>query len=200
MGKPKQKMLMMLSIIHVITFHCAGASSRILALPESVQDKQETPSVASLEVEEEMVCEPSGPCINCAGSESLSLTECMATSRKQAFRCLPHDGESRRVLLLFSLTTMIYVLGATESSDGPEQGDPLIVYRSCQRTEEDEEFRLLRFQLFCFMGGIASFVQVRKQKAVSASLFDQRKQQAAVEMVETQSLVSNNSRDEADVV
>jgi hypothetical protein len=53
------------------------------------------------------------------------------------------------------------------------------------------------------MGGIASFVQVRKQKALSASLFDQRKYQtsgAAVEMVETQSLVSNNSRDETDVV
>jgi hypothetical protein len=79
------------------------------------------------------------------------------------------------------------------------------VYRSCRRTDEDEEFRLLRFQLFCFMGGIASFVQVRKQKTLSASLFDQRKHQstatAAVEMVETQSLVSNNSRDEeADVV
>lgn len=50
------------------------------------------------------------------------------------------------------------------------------------------------------MGGIASLLQVRKQKALSASLFDQRKQQAAVELAETQSLVSNNSRDNADAV
>lgn len=91
------------------------------------------------------------------------------------------------------------MIATTESSDGPDV-ETVIVFRSCQRTAEDEEFRLLRFQLFCFMGAIASFWQVRKQKAVSASLFDQRKQQAAVEMAETQSLVSNNSRDSADLV
>ena len=49
------------------------------------------------------------------------------------------------------------------------------VYRSCPRTVNDEEFLMVRFQVFCFLTGAIAFMSVRKQKAAAASLFDQRK-------------------------
>jgi hypothetical protein len=49
-----------------------------------------------------------------------------------------------------------------------------IVYQSCRRTVADEEFRLMRFQVFCFLIGAIAFMSVRRQKAQHASLFDQR--------------------------
>jgi hypothetical protein len=85
----------------------APPARRRLTLPESVHDKQEVVTVpVSSDLEEEMVCEPSGPCQHCGGQDSESITECMATGRRQAFRCLsPEGGESHRryALLLLQL-------------------------------------------------------------------------------------------------
>lgn len=47
-------------------------------------------------------------------------------------------------------------------------------YQSCRRTVDDEEFLLMRFQVFCFLAGTIAFISVRRQKAQHASLFDQR--------------------------
>lgn len=57
----------------------------------------------------------------------------------------------------------------------------------------------MQFQVACFVLGLFSFYQVRKQKLASASLFDQRKATKlrtsgmldnGVEMVETQALMT----------
>lgn len=47
--------------------------------------------------------------------------------------------------------------------------------QSCKRTKSDEEFLVVRLQVFCLLIGVLSLVAARKQKAASASLFDQRK-------------------------
>jgi hypothetical protein len=57
-------------------------------------------------------------------------------------------------------------------------------YESCKRTAADEEFLLVRLQVFCLLLGAFAVVSVRKQKIVSASLFDQRKLQAEQERKE----------------
>jgi len=49
------------------------------------------------------------------------------------------------------------------------------VYRSCKRTSTDEEFLMLRLQVFCLLIGVTAFVSARRQKFAHASLFDQRK-------------------------
>lgn len=49
------------------------------------------------------------------------------------------------------------------------------MYRSCSRTEADEEFLLIRLQVFCLLMGSFAFLMVRRQKVSSANLFDQRK-------------------------
>jgi hypothetical protein len=51
-------------------------------------------------------------------------------------------------------------------------------YQSCKRTRAEEEFRVVRLQVLCLLLGAVAVVSVRKQKMVSASLFDQRKLQA----------------------
>jgi hypothetical protein len=89
----------------------APPARRRLTLPESVHDKQEVVTVpVSSDLEEEMVCEPSGPCQHCGGQDSESITECMATGRRQAFRCLsPEGGESHSgcALLLACLNPFV---------------------------------------------------------------------------------------------
>ena len=49
------------------------------------------------------------------------------------------------------------------------------IFLSCDRTEEDEQFAVMRFQVLCLLAGAVAFVSVRQQKQSAASLFDQRR-------------------------
>ena len=49
------------------------------------------------------------------------------------------------------------------------------VYRSCKRTVQDEETLMTRFQMLCVLVALISLTSTRRQKRVSASLFDQRR-------------------------
>ena len=60
-------------------------------------------------------------------------------------------------------------------SDNVDAAPSRTVNHRCRRTVADEEFLLVRFQVFCLLTGTIAFVSVRKQKAAAASLFDQRK-------------------------
>jgi hypothetical protein len=77
----------------------SSSSSRMLTMPESVEDKtqEDGTTPVSPDLEEDMVCEASGPCQHCGGHDTNSLAECTATGRKQAFRCWSPEGtgESR---------------------------------------------------------------------------------------------------------
>jgi hypothetical protein len=48
-------------------------------------------------------------------------------------------------------------------------------YVSCDRTQEDEHSLFVRFQCFCLLLGIFSYVWVRRYRSLFATLFDQRK-------------------------
>lgn len=61
-------------------------------------------------------------------------------------------------------------------ADGQET-EKATVSQTCKRTEDDEEFLLIRLQMICVLMGGFAMISVRKQKAASASLFDQRKRQ-----------------------
>lgn len=78
-----------------------------------------------------------------------------------------------------TLTRAIY-FPSNVIPDGKEIGTR-IKYESCKRTAADEEFLLVRFQVFCILLGTFAVVSVRKQKIVSANLFDKRKYQAEEE-------------------
>ncbi|KAL9184403.1 hypothetical protein ACHAXT_002489 [Thalassiosira profunda] len=51
-------------------------------------------------------------------------------------------------------------------------------YRPCQYTEADEQYRMLRMQMICLLIGVWAMRNVRRQRVVSASLFDQRRMRA----------------------
>lgn len=55
------------------------------------------------------------------------------------------------------------------------------IYTSCPRTKADDEFLLVRFQVFCLLFGSLACISSRRQKSASASLFDQRKLARSVE-------------------
>ena len=63
----------------------------------------------------------------------------------------------------------------TEDDQQQEQTSS-IRYESCKRTQEEDEFLLMQFQIVWLVLGGWAVLQVRKQKQSSASLFDQRKQ------------------------
>lgn len=48
-------------------------------------------------------------------------------------------------------------------------------YLTCDRTQDDEHSRFVRFQILCLVLGVVSFIWVRRFRVVYASLFEQRK-------------------------
>ena len=48
-------------------------------------------------------------------------------------------------------------------------------YESCRRTQADDEFLLVRLQVFCLTVGTLAFASVRKQRVLSANAFDKRR-------------------------
>mmetsp|Transcript_33378 Transcript_33378/g.67388 ORF Transcript_33378/g.67388 Transcript_33378/m.67388 type:complete len:316 (-) Transcript_33378:908-1855(-) len=70
----------------------------------------------------------------------------------------------------FECTVLVHEDGSSKKSARNH-----MEYQSCMYTESDEQFRMLRMQLFCLVIGCWSMKTVRKQKVASASLFDQRR-------------------------
>ena len=56
-----------------------------------------------------------------------------------------------------------------------------ISYESCQRTQAEDEFAIVRLQVFCLFVGAIAFASVRRQKVLHASLFDRRRLRAKEE-------------------
>jgi len=62
-----------------------------------------------------------------------------------------------------------------ESDSSEKRTKSLSEYRPCQYTESDEQYRMLWMQIICLLVGFLAIRNVRRQKVVSASLFDQRR-------------------------
>lgn len=88
-------------------------------------------------------------CAFCTGSESNISEECKATGRLEKIIC-------------------------NVSSTGKSKKKENTKYRSCKRTQRDEESLVLRLQFICIVTAFFSLRSVRREKLMNASLFDQR--------------------------
>mmetsp|Transcript_27003 Transcript_27003/g.63393 ORF Transcript_27003/g.63393 Transcript_27003/m.63393 type:complete len:308 (+) Transcript_27003:213-1136(+) len=114
------------------------------------------PSEPSPEIEECAV--PAGKCELCMYSDHRAEEVCRETGRWQKFECLlPDDSKSA-------------------GTEGEPSSDPAFKMKSCKHTDFDEGVAMLQFQSFCLLIGSLSLVSVRRQKRLSSSLFDRRKQ------------------------
>jgi hypothetical protein len=82
----------------------------------------------------------------------------------------------RKVRLLSEIALHNHCFPSSIYSTFPPSLVIRLVYEPCRRTEADEEFLMVRMQVFCLLIGALAFLSVRRQKAASANLFDQRKQ------------------------
>jgi hypothetical protein len=111
-------------------------------------------------------CTLISPCTACTDTDRADLAECAATGRIETLRCLraeDHAPYARRRRL--------------EDASSPPQWS--IAYRACARTQTEQEFLFLQFQVLCgLLGGLAVY-SIRQQKRTVATLFDQRRLNAA---------------------
>mmetsp|Transcript_18103 Transcript_18103/g.45038 ORF Transcript_18103/g.45038 Transcript_18103/m.45038 type:complete len:271 (-) Transcript_18103:426-1238(-) len=99
---------------------------------------------------------PAGKCTQCTFSEQKTYEACKETGKWQEFKCfLP--GENT----------------------GSEDEDVKFEMRSCKYTDLDNGLAMFQLQLFCLLIGGLAIVSVKRQKKVSMSMFDRRKQGGA---------------------
>jgi len=141
------------------------ASSKNTA--EHVTIESSLPPSSSSELNKEK-CEPVGKCEQCTFSEQKTYEACHDTGRWEKFECI-----------FVEATKMSSSLSTTEEEESENKiSTKNIQMRSCKYTEFDEEFAMVRLQIFCFLIGSLAIMSVKKQKRLSTSLFDQRKQEA----------------------
>jgi len=116
-------------------------------------------------------CESVGKCEQCTFSEQKTYEACHETSRWEKIECV--FVEATKISSSFSTTE-----DQEEESESEIVSSKNIKMRSCKYTEFDEEFAMVRLQIFCFLIGSLAIMSVKKQKRLSTSLFDQRKQEA----------------------
>jgi len=120
-------------------------------------------------------CEPIGACEMCTDAErSEEGRECQATGRHMQYKCTTTKGE--------------------------EEISTTFSYKSCSRTEADEEFLMMRLQAICFTIGVLSLFSVRRNKTIGASLFDQRKAAAKQQQEQNSLSLTDNNAVEQEMV
>mmetsp|Transcript_1566 Transcript_1566/g.1668 ORF Transcript_1566/g.1668 Transcript_1566/m.1668 type:complete len:310 (+) Transcript_1566:46-975(+) len=115
-------------------------------------------------------CESVGKCEQCTFSEQKTYEACHDTGRWEKIECV--FVEATKMSSSFSTTE------DQEEDSESEISSKNIKMRSCKYTEFDEEFAMVRLQIFCFLVASLAIISVKKQKRLSTSLFDQRKQEA----------------------
>ncbi|VEU41517.1 unnamed protein product [Pseudo-nitzschia multistriata] len=107
---------------------------------------------------------PDGKCTECTFSEQKTYDACKATGKWQKFECIlvEGEGETRRT---------------EQETPLADPAAPKHEMKSCKYTEFDEGFAMFELEVFCLLIGCLAFVSVRKQKRLSSSMFDRRKQQ-----------------------
>jgi len=115
-------------------------------------------------------CTESSKCLQCTFSEKKTYDACAATGKWQKFECSVSDDE-------------------TESK---------YEMRSCKHTDLENGLAMIQFQLFCMLIGTLSIVSVKKQKKLSLSMFDRRKQQGS--KARTSDLMGSNKRSEEEAI
>lgn len=103
--------------------------------------------------EDEEMCDITSECRMCSTSDKESIEQCDKTGKIEVVTCISISNN------------------ATQQEDRIQRQK---VYRSCKRTSSDDEFLMIRLQVFCLLIGVTAFASSRKQKQLNASLFDQR--------------------------
>uniref|UniRef100_A0A7S1YJ98 PSI domain-containing protein n=1 Tax=Grammatophora oceanica TaxID=210454 RepID=A0A7S1YJ98_9STRA len=57
-----------------------------------------------------------------------------------------------------------------------EEDEDVHRFRSCKRTQADEQFLMVRMEVICFFLGSLAFLSAKRQKSIHTTLFDQRRQ------------------------
>lgn len=133
-------------------------------------------------------CIQVGQCKRCSSSEQQEYKACRDTGRWVKFECIMTTETDNNNFLLPRSTAAAEdeILSKISLSEKVDM-------RSCKYTEFDEEFTMIRLQIFCLLIGSLAIVSVKKQKRLSFSLFDQRKQQRA-------NTTANNGKRSSDFV
>jgi len=130
---------------------------------EGEDDEQTTPN--PVDPEDDSSCSvPAGKCMQCTFSEQKTYDVCHKTGRWQKFECIvPSDSNPSDP-------------GTAEPTSSP---DTRYEMKSCKYTDFDEGVAMLRLQMFSLLIGSLAIASVRKQKRLSLSMFDRRKQNPA---------------------
>jgi len=149
------------------------ASARVLDPIENplfrhrrIQENNDSFEEAVVEPATEDCTEEASKCLQCTFSEQRTYDACVATGRWQKFKC-----------------------------SGPDEAEAKYEMRSCKHTDFDNGLVMFQFQIFCLLIGALSIVSVKKQKKLSLSMFDRRKQQGKARTSDT---MGSNKRSEED--
>lgn len=128
-------------------------------------------------------CSPIGECMLCPGAGIRAKKNhvregCEMTQRRQKFECIIGGANAKGLSINRSRYT---------------------VFQNCKRTTSDEEYLMLELQVVCTIVAFFSISKVKKEKIVSASLFDQRRRKNHVQSEEIATLISS-PHDEGDCI
>ncbi|KAG7351727.1 cytidylyltransferase-like protein [Nitzschia inconspicua] len=162
----------------VSVFKTSSSSAAVSASDDPLMThrrmKNEVPSKTTVSKEDkDEVCTPVEKCQRCSFTDQQNYDSCKETGRWEKVEC------------------------STDTVNGTSSSSSRFVMRSCKYTEADEDFAMVRLQMLCFLVGSIAVMSVRKQKRLSASLFDQRKQHGAVVVGATTNGNTNNKRNDS---
>ena len=97
---------------------------------------------------------PNSQCEQCPGGARSGHESCEETGKRQEFHCERH---------------------VDADDDDSTDGGPIGYLLSCKRTRVEEEYLIMRLQGICALVAFLSLRNVRREKMLSESLFDNRK-------------------------
>jgi len=124
----------------------SGSRTRKLNDPFILEIDSSASSSADDESKEK--CIPSGRCKLCNRSD---LEGCEKTGKRQKYTCK------------FESWTPAGIIFKSKQE-----------HKSCDKTDRDENIKMIRLQVVCLLIAIVSMLSVRKEKSANASLFEQR--------------------------
>lgn len=162
-----------LSSTNNMSFAHSASADRYDFLRHRRTEEKDTVADAATSFEECTI--PVTKCMECTFSEQKAFDACKETGKWQKFKCvLPSD---------------------TEESEEEEGRDDQYETMSCKHTDFDNGIAMFQFQIFCLLIGGLSIVSVKKQKKVSMSMFDRRKQHGSNASRATSNVGSNKRSD-----
>lgn len=118
---------------------------------------------------------PLGTCMHCTFTEQKVYDVCQETGRWQKFECiLPGDSK-------------------TTTGSEEESQDSMYKMKSCKYTDLEGGVAMIQLQMFCLLIGVLSIISVKKQKRLSSSIFDRRKQRGGANTNTNTNTVWSNS-------